>query len=1152
MNSKPIFLGKTAIVKNNETVNGEYTCIENEDYYVIRNYTAMRPFFMTLVSASNHWLFISSSGGLTAGRKNPNSALFPYYSDDKVAESNQITGSKTVIKVEKEELIQLWEPFNEEHRKLYQIQSNLYKNREGSKLIFEEHNEDLGICFRYSWGFSEKYGIVKNAELINSSQEKLNVEVLDGIQNILPYGVQQELQNSRSTLVDAYKRAELDEASNIGIFALSSMIIDRAEPSEALKSSTVWTCGLDIQHILLSTLQLEAFRVGENIETEYDIKAEKGAYFVHSSFDLESKMKKEWLIIGEVDQSSVVIEQLKKTLTNTSNLLQLVKADVLQNKLDLRKKIGLSDGIQMSNDRLGSGRHFSNVLFNIMRGGTFDDIYDIDTADFRVHIKQMNKTAYAKLAPVLEALPSKLSYHQLRQFLLAAKQQSMMRYYLEYLPISFSRRHGDPSRPWNYFSIETKDNQGNKLKNFEGNWRDIFQNWEALAYSFPEYALGMIAKFVNASTIDGYNPYRISREGIDWEVIEENDPWSYIGYWGDHQVIYLCKLLEISNAYHPHRLIELLSRKIFTYAMVPYRIRGYDAIINNPSDTIDFDHQLADTVKKRVEKIGSDGKLVWNSKKQLLKVNLTEKLLVMTLTKLYNFIPEAGIWLNTQRPEWNDANNALVGNGVSMVTLYYLRRFLDLTISIYGEQQVEEFEVNKPVADLLSALRNGFKLYESKLQSTFSDEERRELMDIFGVAGEHYRTTAYGGFTGDKRTLRTQELIDFFRLAKQFLEHSIKANKRKDQLYHAYNLVELQEGTASINHLYEMLEGQVAVLSANFLDAKETSVVLNALKKSKMYREDQYSYLLYPHKNLDHFLNKNIIPSDAFNNSQLFVLLMSNKEYSIIEYDVKGILHFNSSFHNVNDLNTALSKLDFDVYGKLVKKERVLFEDVFEQVFKHQYFTGRSGSFYGYEGLGSIYWHMVSKLLLSIQENIRNNPQIDKAIKGNLIEHYYEIRAGIGVDKSPELYGAFPTDPYSHTPKYGGVKQPGMTGQVKEDVINRWAELGIEVEKGQLRFLPSILRRSEFLTTQGSLSYYDFEQQQKKLIINEDELGFTYCQIPIVYRISTESIVCINYDDGSIHHQKERTLGPLDSKDVFKRTGKIVKIEVGILKEELI
>ena len=30
-------------------------------------------------------------------------------------------------------------------------------------------------------------------------------------------------------------------------------------------------------------------------------------------------------------------------------------------------------------------------------------------------------------------------------------------------------------------------------------------------------------------------------------------------------------------------------------------------------------------------------------------------------------------------------------------------------------------------------------------------------------------------------------------------------------------------------------------------------------------------------------------------------------------------------------------------------------------------FTGRSGSFFAYEGLGSIYWHMVSKLLLAVR-----------------------------------------------------------------------------------------------------------------------------------------------------------------------------------------
>ena len=46
---------------------------------------------------------------------------------------------------------------------------------------------------------------------------------------------------------------------------------------------------------------------------------------------------------------------------------------------------------------------------------------------------------------------------------------------------------------------------------------------------------------------------------------------------------------------------------------------------------------------------------------EVIHVNMVEKLLVPVLAKLSNFVPEAGIWLNTQRPEWNDANNALAG-----------------------------------------------------------------------------------------------------------------------------------------------------------------------------------------------------------------------------------------------------------------------------------------------------------------------------------------------------------------------------------------------------------------------------------------------------------------------------------------------------------
>ena len=71
--------------------------------------------------------------------------------------------------------------------------------------------------------------------------------------------------------------------------------------------------------------------------------------------------------------------------------------------------------------------------------------------------------------------------------------------------------------------------------------------------------------------------------------------------------------------------------------------------------------------------------------------------------------------------------------------------------------------------------------------------------------------------------------------------------------------------------------------------------------------------------------------------------------------------------------------------------------------------------------------------------------------------------------KPPTLYGAFPTDPYSHTPEGKGAQQPGMTGQVKEDIISRFGELGVFVEDGTLLFDPCMLRKEEFISNPRQL-----------------------------------------------------------------------------------
>jgi hypothetical protein len=1078
----------------------------------------------------------------------PDNALFPYYTDDKIIDMAGVSGSKTIMRVKHEGRIHLWEPFHPAYRGIYPCHGKLYKSREGNKIVFEETNEFLGLTFRYGYMFSEQYGIVKRSELISHRQDEVAVDVLDGIMNVLPYGVNSHLQGIRSTLVDAYKRNELDEETGLATYALSSMVVDKAEPSEALRCTSCWSAGLPDPTYLLSSLQVDAFRKGENVQQERDIKAEKGAFFVCASLVAMASTSQEWYTVAEVSQSHASIESLRTQLLHRKELIAAVKRDITADKDQLRRKIGMADGIQLSRDRASTGRHFSNVLFNIMRGGTFDDQYSIETADFARHVRGMNAKAFSEHKRMLGELPKELSFHQLRYFLTATGKRDFMRYYFEYLPLSFSRRHGDPSRPWNHFSIDVKDANGTRVRRFEGNLRDIFQNWEALAFSYPEFALSMISKFVNASTIDGYNPYRITSDGIDWEVIEPDDPWSFIGYWGDHQVIYLLKLLEISLRYHPRRLRALLGDSLFTYALVPYRIKGYDAIASDPKDTITFDHHLDESVRARSKEFGSDGKLVWDKHGAVMQVNLVEKLLVQALTKLYNFIPDAGIWLNTQRPEWNDANNALVGNGVSMVTLYYLRRALSFYTKLLRDLEVQSFEVNKAVVDLMEALQRGFEHYEPYLEGGFTPEVRRKFMDDFGIAGEHYRTTAYAGFTGERKVVTARDLLSFFDQANRYLEQTIHRNQRKDKLYHAYNLIHLTGGKAVVSELYEMLEGQVAVLSAGILDPEAALELLDALKASAMYRSDQYSYMLYPDRELLPFLKKNVIDDAWVQHSSLLRALEQRNDQQIVVRDDKGVLHFNGNFHNVKDLISALDNIDDRELHAMAMREKDHLIEVFERVFDHKSFTGRSGTFYGYEGLGSIYWHMVSKLLLAVQENIyyAYEKKTDAFVVGRLIEHYYEIRAGIGANKSPELYGAFPTDAYSHTPKGAGAQQPGMTGQVKEDIINRWTELGVHVNDACLGFDPVLLRRAEFLEESATLDYFDREGNMAKLEVSAGCLAFTYCQVPITYALADRHEARVDYADGSTRVFENAKLDQADSKDIFQRTGKVKSIWVGV------
>ena len=1130
--------------------------IEGENFFCISNNDAMRPFFMSIVSDSHHWLFISSNGGISAGRKNAEYALFPYYTADKITESYDNTGSKSIFQIIKDGETFIWEPFSERNNNLYQTSRNLYKNAIGNKIIFEEINHNFALTFRYEWNSSNIYGFVRKSSLENNSQKELQINILDGIQNIMPDGVSSDLQNATSILVDAYKRNELDTDSGMGIFALSAIIVDKAEPSEALKANIAWSIGLDKPLYLVSSLQLDAFRKRQDLVQEEDVKAEKGAYFINKKITLSPTDKKSWLIVADVNQSQANVVSLIHKIKNNKDLEKQLLEDIELGSKRLKELNASSDGIQLSADVFRDTRHFSNTLFNIMRGGIFDFNYQIEKWDLVNHLIGANKKVFEKHKKLLESLDNTFTVFELEKIISQSDDKNFKRLCTEYMPLKFSRRHGDPSRPWNKFSINTRSAiDHSKILDYEGNWRDIFQNWEALAISFPAFTRSMIHRFLNATTFEGYNPYRLTKDGFDWETVEPDNPWSYIGYWGDHQIIYLLKLLEINERYYPGQLSSQFNQDLFVYANVPYKIKKYKDILKNAKDTIEFDEELDSKIRKNRLSIGSDAALLPAQNEKIYTVNFVEKILATVLSKLSNFIPGGGIWMNTQRPEWNDANNALVGNGVSMVTLYYLHRFLIFFEKLIEQTNEERIELSNELIIFFKKVQTTFDEHATLLENDFSDAQRKEILDNLGEAGSNYREHIYKQtFWGEKRTISYRRLKDFVKVSLTFIEHTIKANKRDDNMYHSYNLMSIHNNKEiSISYLNEMLEGQVAVLSSGYLSPKDAIKLLDSMKHSDLFRPDQYSYLLYPNKPLPRFLEKNKIPQEAIIKSTLITMMLADGDRSIVEQDIKGEYHFNGNFKNAADLSDAITQLEDSKYGPFIQKEKKTLLDTFEAVFNHKSFTGRSGTFYGYEGLGSIYWHMVSKLQLAVQEVCLQAIEKEESTEviGKLLEHYYEINAGVGVHKSPSLYGAFPTDPYSHTPANKGAQQPGMTGQVKEDILSRFGELGVFVSNGCLYFNPCLLRKDEFTKQDRMFHYVTVNKEHKTFAPAIGSLCFTVCQVPVIYRLSADNHLEIEKKDGTLSKYDSLYLDKETSTQIFSRTGEIASITVYVKESKL-
>ena len=207
--------------------------IDGSSFYVIPDLEEMDPFLMSLVSDSDHWCFISSAGALTAGRRDAETALFPYETDDRLHLATGITGPVTVLRVSAGSGIAVWEPYS--RHPAAGVRRAVAKSTFGDVVLFEEVNENLGLAMRFRWATSDRFGLVRQTSLVNIGTAMQRVRLADGIVNVLPAGLAPDQYRTMSNLTNAYRRSEIvGGPGNVALHTVEALMIDQAIPAESL------------------------------------------------------------------------------------------------------------------------------------------------------------------------------------------------------------------------------------------------------------------------------------------------------------------------------------------------------------------------------------------------------------------------------------------------------------------------------------------------------------------------------------------------------------------------------------------------------------------------------------------------------------------------------------------------------------------------------------------------------------------------------------------------------------------------------------------------------------------------------------------------------------------------------------------------------
>ena len=785
--------------------------------FVIRDYGRKKPFSNFLPGIAGlygtpMWVFYVNRGQAVAsfGTRNKDGAMLEFFPANKAYQMVSSIGFRTFLKWKpagaSSEKYAFYEPFREASL----VDTSTHQNLEVSshELVIRDRaaHPALETVVAYFTVPGEPIAaLARQVTFTNHSSQALDFEVLDGLPQVNPYGMNEFFVKQMSRTIEAWMTVENLE-KKAPFLKLKVDATDRPEVT-MVEGGNFYTA-------------FEAGRKGEPLDVFVDPATVFGAsldYAVPQTFFQKADFKGGLKQVRE-NKTPCVFGYSKfrlapgKSKTFCSLVGHARSTESLNRFLSRARKGGYLEGKREENRRLIQG--LKAPIFTVSSLPAYDAYCG------QTYLDNMLRGGM----PLCLGDPEK-----------------PLVYYV------YSRKHGDLERDYNRFLVEdTYFAQG------DGNYRDVNQNRRSDVWFEPRVGDANIKTFMNLLQLDGFNPlvvkgcelhYRRTssarktlsahfgpKKAVEIEAylskpfklgslyrwLEEKGwarPASFgkllselagdlsleekaehgEGFWVDHWT-YNLDLLESYLAIYPERLREvLLGKREYTFYdnahCVRPRAEKYQPLRTKQMrqyGSVRIDKEKAARLDLREKE--KNWMRTRHGKGEVYRTTLLSKLICLFVNKLASLDAEGtGIEMEADKPSWYDALNGLPGlSGSSLCETFELKRLAFLMVQYLEALGLEE-------ADSVT-LPEEVVIFVSKMDDLLRDSLRRAsaasphaFWDAATSFKEKYRASIVNGVSGAERRVGLDFLKTFLERAREKVDLGIeKAFDAKRGLYPTY------------------------------------------------------------------------------------------------------------------------------------------------------------------------------------------------------------------------------------------------------------------------------------------------------------------------------------------------------------------------------